>query len=210
MRVLALGGVLGPAIFTALVIVCGALRPGYSHLAQLISELGASGTAHATLMNFAGIIPAGVLIAGFGAATLGLLSSGRRAILAGALVTFFGIALVVGGVYSCDPGCPLRWPPGSVAASIHLIAAVAQLVAAIAGIALWALEFRHFPAYSGLWKFTALAGAAALGFLIAFNVSLDSRALTGLWQRLLFGTLFVWCAVVALRLFRNPRGHRPT
>jgi hypothetical protein len=160
-------------------------------------------------MNLAGIIPAGVLIAGFGAATVRLLSSGRRSNLAGAMISLFGVALVLGGIFSCDPGCPLPWPTGSVAATIHNIASLTQIAAAIAGIGLWALEFRQIPAFRDLWKYTALSSAAGLGFLIAFTVSLDSRVFTGLWQRLLFGTLFVWCAVVALRLYHGHEGHGP-
>src|SRR6266545_6315049 len=47
MRILALGGVLGPVLFAAVVGVCSALRPGYSHITQFISEHGATGTSHA-------------------------------------------------------------------------------------------------------------------------------------------------------------------
>ncbi len=40
MRVLALGGVAGPALFTLVVLVCAALRPNYSHSMQVMSALG--------------------------------------------------------------------------------------------------------------------------------------------------------------------------
>ena len=61
-RTLALGGVAGPILFTAVTIMCAALRPGYGHFRNLISELGAHGTANATLMNYAGFIPAGTQV----------------------------------------------------------------------------------------------------------------------------------------------------
>jgi hypothetical membrane protein len=208
MRVLALGGAVGPALYTVLVIVCGTLRPGYNHLTQLISELGARGTAHAGLLNLAGAIPAGVLIAGFGVATHRLLSSGRRSLLASGLVAFYGVAMIVFGILPCDPGCPPPGPRTSVAATIHSSVALAACVAAIVGIGLWAREFRQMPGFRDLWAYTGLASAAGLAFLIAFVVSLDGGTLIGLWQRLLVGTLFVWCAVVALRLFRGAKGPR--
>jgi hypothetical protein len=47
-----------------------------------------------------------------------------------------------------------------------------------------------------------LSSGVALCFLIALANSLDSRTQTGLWQRLLVGTLFLWCAVVGVRAFR--------
>jgi hypothetical protein len=34
--------------------------------------------------------------------------------------------------------------------------------------------------------------------------SLDSRELTGLWQRLFLGTLFAWSWVAGIRLYRHP------
>jgi hypothetical protein len=201
--VLALGGAVGPALYTVLVIFCGALRPGYNHLARLISELGARGTTHAGLMNFAGVIPTGVLIAGFGVATVALLSSSRRSILAGCLILFYGVAMVVFGFLPCDPGCPTPGALSSVGATIHTNVAFAAFVAAIVGVALWASEFRRMPAFRNLWGYSAVASVAELLFLIAFVGSLDSRALSGLWQRLLVGTFFMWDAVVGLRLFRR-------
>jgi hypothetical membrane protein len=56
MRTLALGGVAGPAIFSVATLACAALRPQYSHLANVISELGATGTSNALLMNYAGFV----------------------------------------------------------------------------------------------------------------------------------------------------------
>ncbi|HJU73094.1 MAG TPA: DUF998 domain-containing protein [Gemmatimonadaceae bacterium] len=199
-QILPLGGVLGPAVFTTLVIVCAALRPEYSHLNQFISELGATGTTDASLMNRAGFIPAGALIAGFGIALIRQLSLGVRSILAGSLIAFFGVGMSLAGFFPCDPGCPQ--PPTSLAGTIHDRVSVAAFVAAIAGIGLWAMEFRTRSVWRGIWLYSALASAASLLFLIALATSIDSRSLTGLWQRLLIATVFGWYAVVALRLVR--------
>ncbi len=207
MRVLALGGAVGPALYTGSVIVSGALHPGYSHLGQLISELGGRGTDYARLINLAGAIPAGVLIAGFAAATLSLLSSGLRTTLAGCLILFYGVGMVVFGIVPCDPGCPPPGPSSTVGQTIHSAVALAAWVAAIAGVGLWAVEFRKIPAFRNLRGFSTVACTAATALLITFMLSLRSRAVIGLWQRLLVGTLFLWFAVVALRLFRTAKGH---
>jgi hypothetical membrane protein len=199
-RILSLGGVLGPALFTAVVILCGARRPGYSHVAQLISELGASGTTHTTLMNVGGFIPAGVLMAGFGIATGRLLKGGTRAAIASGLLTLFGVGVMVAGVYSCDLGCPQ--PPRSTAGIIHDRVSVAAFLAGIVGIGLWALEFRRLTSFSDLWLYGAISSIVALGLFVALAVSLETRVITGLLQRLLLGTLFLWCGIVALRLAR--------
>ena len=201
-RLLAIGGIVGPVLFTILVIVCGALRKEYSHLHQFISELGATGSAHAALMNRAGFLPAGTLIAGCGLVLLRLRTRGLRSALAGILTTFLGVGIVLAGFFQCDPGCPQ--PATSLAGTIHDRVSVAAFVAAIAGIGLWAIEFRKTPFWRGLWRYSAVTSAAGLLFLLALAMSLEARYLTGLWQRFLIANLFGWYLVVGLRLLRHP------
>src|SRR5215217_7662438 len=63
---LSLAGLTGPLLFTIITLICSSLRPNYDHMNEFISELGATGTSHADLMNFAGFIPSGILMATFG------------------------------------------------------------------------------------------------------------------------------------------------
>jgi hypothetical protein len=63
-------------------------------------------------------------------------------------------------------------------------------------------RFRRLPDWRGLWVHSLLTGAGGACFLVGLAGSLETRALTGLWQRLLLATLFLWCAVVGLRAFR--------
>ena len=107
-RFLSLGGVAGPVLFTAVVIICGALRRNYSHATQFISELGARGNANAELMNFAGFVPTGFLLGSFGVSLANIRPRRRWSVLAAACMTFFEIGISFAGIYSCDPGCPHR------------------------------------------------------------------------------------------------------
>jgi len=203
-RLLALGGALGPILFTVVVGVCSALRPGYNHLTQLISELGATGTSHAAFMNFAGFLPAGLSIAGFGLASVWLIPRSGRSILAGAMISIFGLGIAVAGIFHCDPGCPQHG--ASLASTIHDRISVIAFLTCIAGIGLWALHFRRIATFRSLWKYSAASSVVGLVFLYMVASSLESRHLTGLWQRLMLGTLFVWCMVLARRSFRlRPR-----
>ena len=43
------------------IVVAGALHPEYSHLSQFVSELGAAGAPNPGILNFGGLVPAGVL-----------------------------------------------------------------------------------------------------------------------------------------------------
>lgn len=53
-RLLAICGIIGPILYTIVVITLGLLRPSYNHVTQLISELGEAGSPNAIIMNTAG------------------------------------------------------------------------------------------------------------------------------------------------------------
>lgn len=204
MRILALGGIAGPALFTVVVLVLGALRPGYSHLQHFISELGVAGTPYAALMNYAGFVPAGLMLAVFGVALAFTLPSGRLVRLAAVLVTTYGLGIAASGMMSCDLGCPQG--EGSLENVVHNTIAPVSFLCLIAAMAVLGVRVRNFPAWRHLSLFSLLASAAALCLLVVLAGSLDSRVLTGLWQRLLLAVLFIWCAIVGMEVFRHPAG----
>ena len=206
MRILALGGVVGPAIFSVVTLVCAALRPRYSHLTNVISELGATGTPNALLMNFAGFVPAGLLLASFGVALLRILPQQRLATAAAALVTLFGCGIAASGIFSCDPGCPQTG--GSLEHVIHDRIAPITFLCLIVGAAILGRHFRGLPMWRHLSTYSLLTSALALVFMVALVSSLDARTLSGLWQRLMIAVLFVWCAIVGLRAYRSPASPR--
>jgi hypothetical membrane protein len=195
-RWLTLGGIAGPVLFVIALIVCGSLRPDYSHVSQFISELGAVGTPNAAWMNFAGFVPAGLLIAGFGASLAFLLPPGPGSRGIAALVGLFGLGTAVAGLAHCEPGCPQDQP------TLHDGVSVAAFVSAIVASALAARVFRRLPAWRSLSAYSAVSSVAAACLLVALFTSIGSSSSTGLWQRLLVGTLFLWCSVVSVRTFQ--------
>lgn len=202
MRLLALGGIAGPILFSAVVIVSAALRARYSHTADFISELGAAGTPYASLMNDAGFLPSGLMLAAFGVALARALPRRRASLLAAMLVTLFGAGVAASGIASCDPGCPLTG--GSVENLVHNRIAPVAFLCLIAGAGILGILFRGSPAWRSLSLYSLVSSLVALCLLIALASSFDTRELTGLWQRLLLAVLFLWCAVVGLRAFRHP------
>jgi hypothetical membrane protein len=202
-RWLSLGGVLGPVLFFAAVAVLGALRPGYSHVAHFISELGASGTPHSAVMNYAGFVPAGLLLAALGVSLFRVLPRQALAIAGAALVTLFGVLIAASGIASCDPGCPQG--SGSAENAVHNTIAPILFIALIVASALLGQHFRRVPPLRGLSLYSFATSLAALVLFVAMVQSLEARELTGLWQRLLLATQFAWCVVVGLRLFRFVR-----
>jgi hypothetical membrane protein len=203
MRILALGGVAGPALFSVVAVISATSRSDYSHISHFISELGATGTSHAALMNYGGFVPGGILLAGFGVSLASLLPRSRPTLVASVLTTLFGVGVALSGLISCDPGCPQAG--GSSENSIHDKIAPASFLCLIAAVGTLGVHFRRIPAWRRLALYSGLTSVVALGFLVALVGSLETRTLTGLWQRLLLTALFLWTAVIGHRAFRAAR-----
>ncbi len=200
MRILTLGGLAGPILFASTTILCAGLRPDYSHVHDFISELGATDTPHAWLMNYAGFVPAGLFLVGFGASIKVSLPQQRAATLGALLVALFGAGVALSGLFSCDVGCPQDG--GSIQNLIHDRLAPFTFLSGSLGAASLGLGFRRLPSLRPIWLYSTASGVAGLGLLAAVASTLETRELTGLWQRLLLAVLLGWCAVVALRLSR--------
>jgi hypothetical membrane protein len=203
MRLLTLAGVAGPVVFLCAVIVSAFLRPDYSHLASFISELGASGSSVASLMNYAGFIGAGLLFAAFGVALALRLPRTPLVWIGSALVSAFGVGVIASGVFSCDVGCPHTG--GSLHNAIHNRIGPIAFVCLIAAAGIFGMAFRQLGQWRHLATYSLLTSAGAAVLMVALVRSLDTRLLTGLWQRLLLATLYLWCAVVAIAVYRGQK-----
>lgn len=194
MRTLALGGIVGPVLFGTVVVVSAAQRPAYNHVHQFISELGATGSSNAVLMNYMGFVPSGLLLAGFGLSLFWILPRSRTVLAASALVLLFGLGVAASGIVSCDLGCPQG---GSVQNMIHDRMAPISFLFLILAAGLLSVRFRSLDAWRAFSLFSAASSVTGLVLLALLASTLETRRLTGLWQRLLLFVLFGWCMVIA-------------
>lgn len=201
-RLLALGGVAGPLVFATTVAVTSILRANYSHTSAFISELGATSTTDAGLMNYAGFLPTGSLLIAFALALANLVPRDRIAMLGVFLVGFAGAGVFSSGVFSCDVGCPQG--RGTLENQIHNAIGPITFIALSLGATVLGLRFRRSPRWHSLWIYSILSGVAGLALLVVMAGSIEARQLTGLWQRLLLAVLFSWCAVVGVWGFQQP------
>ena len=201
MRILSLGGAAGAVLFSLATLVSAALRPQYNHLTSFISELGASGTSYAPVMNYLGFVPAGLLLAVFGIALMRSTSRRVPAVIGSGLVVLFGLGIAVSGMISCDPGCPQAG--GSPENTVHNVIGPLSFIAVILGVALLSYDFRQVPSLRSFSLYSFVTSILALLFFVALVGSADSGTLTGLWQRLFLATVFIWCAIIGIRTFQS-------
>jgi hypothetical membrane protein len=203
---LALGGVAGPILFTVIMLLCASLRSDYSHIHHFISELGATGTLNAELMNWAGFIPAGAMIVLFGVSLTQLLPKGILTRTGSVLILLFGIGMVVVGFFSCDPGCPRE---GSMENNLHDQISGPAFMCGILGILILGISFRRLHFWREFWLYSVVSALISVGFLLGLISSLEAYSYTGLWQRLLLLTIFLWIVMVALKLFKSSMDIEP-
>jgi hypothetical protein len=199
-RKLAWLAVIGQLVFVAGWLVGGALEPGYSHLDQAVSELGARSASHPLIVN-AGLVVLGLSVAAVGLALVAALPSRRSSRLAAWLFVAAGLAIVVAGVVPLDCGlsrdrCMQQFRAGELSwrEDVHLWASLASQ-------ALLALTpFAIARALSPGPVAPLAAGAGAVGVAIgaaAFVLYGVEGVPDGLVQRVGLAVIHLWVLIVA-------------
>jgi hypothetical protein len=151
-------------------------------------------------MNYAGFIPTGLLFLAFATSISRLIRRSRLSTLATTLLVFFAAGVITAGLASCDVGCPQG--TGSLSNLIHNSVSPLAFLALILASALLGLHFRNVPEWRSFWLYSIVTSSVALAFMVVLVASMETRSLTGLWQRLFLTTLFIWSTAVSLRLRR--------
>jgi hypothetical protein len=192
-RSLAIGcALLAAALVLATTLAGAALRPGYSHCAHYISELGELGAPHAAAVNFLGFLPAGMLVLAF-CAIAAVQTAGARRRFGWLCVSGIGWAYALAAFLPCDPGCPSE---GSLRQQLHSAGAITAYLGAPVGFLLLRDAVRP----------RALSPLCAALVLLAFFGMLAPglEPQRGLLQRIAEVALFAWIVAAAFALRRAP------
>ena len=183
-------------IYVLMLFGGGALKPGYSHISQYISELNATGTAYAQLIGWLGFVPFAI----FSAILIVIYS--RIAPVKGAsrvgywLLMLQPVAYLVATVSPCDAGCPAEGSPSQM---LHNTASLLTYVLTGFGLFLLALTPKISLKVRALWFALGLVWL----FLFALMADTSLAEWRGLFQRLAEWIVFGTLLVVAWRLGRS-------
>lgn len=196
--VLLFGGVAGAVVFYAVLLVEGALRPGYDPIYHTGSELMLGDRGWIQRASFF-LMGAGVCAFAFGVyRTL-------NSVVGAVLLAIFGLGLIVAGAFAPDPvrGYPPGASAGSVTskptwqATVHEV--IGGPVAFIAILAACVVLARHLE---GGWQLYTLI-TAGVGFILTVATALAFRkdaAKTGLIQRVLIFVYWSWIVTMGIYL----------
>jgi hypothetical protein len=199
----------GQTAFVAAWILAGALEPGYSHVRQTLSELGAGNASHPALMN-AGYVALGLSLLALAPALLAILPPRPATRVAAALFAVAGVAVLAVAAVPLDCGltvdqsCIHAFDAGRLSwrTTAHLWAGLVFDVAFV---------LTPFAVARALWpRHVALPVLLAAGWAIPILVaSLVADELLGvgmgLVQRLGFVAVHLWVVLVAIGILHSTR-----
>lgn len=186
-RLFALSGVIGPFLFTGVVIIVGLLRPGYSHVSQTISELGEVGAPYATIQD-ANFVVFGLLVIAFAYGLHKGIGDGEGSKVGPILVAIFGGLRIGSAIF------PLPSP-------FHLPVAATGFITIMIAPLIISRRLKQDSRWQGYRLYSLATGVTAV---ILFLVLLTGQG--GPWygalQRIFLAPLFIWIEVMAIRLLR--------
>ena len=195
-NVLAACGIAAPLVFTAAVIAASVNHPGYDQLKNFISELGATGAPAAGVMNFAGFLPYGLLLVAFALAVHRGMRADAGGWLGPSMLALYGLAYVALAVSPCDPGCQAATP--SLHHRMHFLLGDLIFLTAVLGPFTLYPRMLKDPAWRSLAPATLILPGMAWLILEASGAGVPGALRQRVWLIL----VFLWIALVALRLLR--------
>lgn len=198
--VLLLAGVIAAVVFVAILLVEGALRPGYDPIYHTGSELELGERGWIQRANFF-VMGAGVIVFAVGVQRSLNTTSGA------VLLALFGLGLIVAGMFAPDPvrGYPPGAPTGQAAdltwqAKIHDVSGPVMFLALLGACLVLARQLQ------GGWRMYTIVTATA-GFVLTVSTAVayqKDAATTGLVQRLLIVVYWSWIVALGIHLVTTP------
>ena len=198
LRLSAICGILSPIVLAIAAAFVAAQRPDYSHVKDAISELGAVGRPYATLMNLAGIIPAGLLTMLAAPAVHACFGTSRLSRAGEIVLAFAGVGFVGTALFAWT-GAPTDL--SSTNNKFHLAFALSGFFFLALAPLLFGLHARR-NARDRTRALLSIATALAV-FMLGFL--LPRPPYLGIFQRGALTVFFVWLIAISLQSLRSLR-----
>lgn len=194
-RMLAICGIVGPIVYTIVMIAIGLLQPGYNHLTQFMSELGEVGGPNATIMNTAGFMLLGLFIIAFAFGLHRGINEGKGSKIGPALIAMSGAGWIAVGLFQVDPNSLDISFTGMLHVSGAMIVGLGFSIAPFA-IARRSRNDHRWVSYRPYSLATGIL-TAILGLVFIF---VGIEGYMGALQRIVTGVPLLWIEVMAIRL----------
>ncbi|MFR0693671.1 DUF998 domain-containing protein [Enterobacterales bacterium AE_CKDN230030158-1A_HGKHYDSX7] len=188
-------GLLIPLWLLAGVALTSLGYPGYSHIDQAMSQLGAAGAPTRGYSAWLNNFPLGLLFVLFGLGVARRFPGSKLAGLSAALILLHGLASFATGYFACDQGCAPPQP--SASQQIHNLAGLVMFLSLTLASALWGLLGGRLLSSPAFGRFSVLCVVLAIVTLALMGRAFAEGHGFGLYQRLNYGVAVIWVAVLA-------------
>jgi hypothetical membrane protein len=205
-RILLATGLLIPLWLLAGVWLTAQAYPGYDHLQQAMSQLGAVGAATQHWSPLVNNFPLAVLFALFAWGLARRWQGSTLARVSAALVLLHGLGSLGTGWFPCDQGCAPAEP--SLSQQLHNLSGLLMFLSLTLASALWAWLGNRMAGSRALSLFSLTAVVLAIVTVALMGQAVESGHLFGLYQRLNYGVSVIWVAGLAWASLRAPASGR--
>lgn len=204
-RIFSVCGVVAPVLFVFTAILGGALRPGYSHFSDTVSELFSPGSPNKLLLDILYTIYA-LLLVFFGVGVMRFVLSRRRFVRIGVIgaAMFIATGLLSVPIAAIFPQDPWGSPP-TFAGKMHVIlGGVINLFLVFSMILMgrWLNRTEIFP---GFQMYSFISAGAIILSTICFVATVGSPIM-GLTERIAVFIDLQWILVLALWMYSQKVG----
>ncbi|MGE8115342.1 DUF998 domain-containing protein [Pseudomonas sp. NPDC086566] len=180
--------------------------PGYDHLQQAMSQLGAQGSPTRHWSPLVNNFPLALLFALFAWGLARRWRASKLALLSAALVLLHGLGSLGAGLFPCDRGCAPAEPSSSQ--QLHNLSGLLMFLSLTLASALWAWLGKRMAGSRALGWFSLACLITAVITVVLMAQAARSGQLFGLYQRLNYGVSVIWIAGLALTSLRPTLANR--
>lgn len=197
-------GVLIPFWLFFGVLLTALAYPGYSHLDQAMSQLGAQGSPTQGFSAWVNNLPLGVLFVLFAVGVMRQVRGSRLALFSAVLIFVHGLASFATGYFACDQGCAPAQP--SFSQQMHNLAGLVMFLSLTLASLIWAFTSRRLLGSRGFGLFSLACTVLAVATVVLMAQAVEDGHSFGLYQRINYGISVIWVAGLALMLLRGRSG----
>lgn len=195
-QLIALGGMIGPILYTMIWVLGGILQRGYSHIRDDVSSLLAVGAPNKRLFGIMHVIDVVLVIIFF--STLHWAIDGGQGLIIGpaCFLLAYLIELVVELFFPLDEGGEMNSPRAKMHFNLVMVTAILGMVGMLA---MWyRLSNTSGWAWLGTYSLVTFIVAVGTGLLASKNVG---TKIMGLTERLVVTTIVQYIFVLALNVY---------
>ena len=205
-KILATCGMAAPPLLVAFIVVAAAVTPGYSHISDTVSQLGAQDRLYPWVMSM-GFIVYGLLIF---CLNYGLYRESRRGLAPKASfvsLSIYGLGVLLSGFFQDSSKAP--GVTANLESNLHSIFAMIGFFGLVVGMWLFARMVHLDPNWRGYTQLSISIAVLNLGLSLLFLME-GFRSFEGLLQRSFYLLTLVWISAVSWRLYQLSRSPGPS